>query len=105
MKLIIYTQYSENYGAHDWDGHGECPQYWKMKGGYDYVIKNFSGDPKFAIEVIRPSIETDTEYCHEYVLSYEVVEDSFKTEDELMGEEYGYPCAPTDLTEIYLNTF
>ena len=37
MKLLITTQNYENYGAHDWDGVGECPQYWKAKGGSDYV--------------------------------------------------------------------
>ena len=31
--LVVDTQYMENYGAHDWDGIGECPQYWKVKGG------------------------------------------------------------------------
>jgi hypothetical protein len=31
MKLLITTQYMENYGAHDWNGEGACPQYWKMK--------------------------------------------------------------------------
>ena len=40
MMLVIRTQYMENYGAHNWDGTGECPQYWKMKGGYDYKILN-----------------------------------------------------------------
>jgi hypothetical protein len=42
MKLLITTQNLENYGAHDWDGVGECPQYWKAKGGSDYVVKNFT---------------------------------------------------------------
>ena len=37
MKLVIYTQFRENYGAHDWDGEGECPQRWKYKGGDTYV--------------------------------------------------------------------
>ena len=37
-KLLITTQVYENYGAHDWDGRGECPQYWKAKGGNDYVV-------------------------------------------------------------------
>ena len=40
VASLITTQYRENYGAHDWDGTGECPQYWKNKGGYDYMIKN-----------------------------------------------------------------
>ena len=38
MKLVITTQHKENYGAHDWDGKGECPQYWKFKGGDTYVV-------------------------------------------------------------------
>ena len=40
MKLLITTQVYENYGAHDWDGKGLCPQYWKAKGGSDYVVRN-----------------------------------------------------------------
>ena len=38
MKLVIHTQFKENYGAHDWDGR-ECPQYWKFKGGSTYVVE------------------------------------------------------------------
>ena len=38
MKIAIYTQIEENYGAHDWDGKGSCPQGWKMKGGNTYII-------------------------------------------------------------------
>jgi hypothetical protein len=34
----VVTQVQENYGAHDWDGTGECPQYWKMKGGNEYKV-------------------------------------------------------------------
>ena len=32
------TQYRENYGAHCWDGTGDCPQHWKFKGGSTYFI-------------------------------------------------------------------
>jgi hypothetical protein len=53
MKLAIYTQYAENYGAHDWDGTGECPQYWKMKGGSTFVVENLS------VEQARNAIESD----------------------------------------------
>ena len=41
MKLVIHTQFKENYGAYDWDGKGECPQYWKFKGGSTYVVEAF----------------------------------------------------------------
>jgi len=36
FNIIISTQIHENYGAHDWDGTGQCPQYWKAKGGNEY---------------------------------------------------------------------
>lgn len=28
----------ENYGAHTWDGEGECPQGWKPKGSHERVV-------------------------------------------------------------------
>lgn len=36
FNIVISTQIHENYGAHDWDGEGQCPQYWKAKGGDEY---------------------------------------------------------------------
>ena len=45
-KLLITTQVYENYGAHDWDGVGECPSYWKAKGGSDYVVKKINVNKK-----------------------------------------------------------
>jgi hypothetical protein len=36
---IVLTQVMENYGAHAWDGKGECPQYWKAKGGNEYIVR------------------------------------------------------------------
>ena len=36
FNIIVFTQISENYGAHAWNGRGECPQYWKQKGGEEY---------------------------------------------------------------------
>ena len=38
MKLVIITQTRENYGAHDWDGNGPVPQYWKNKVGSEYIV-------------------------------------------------------------------
>ena len=32
VQVAITGDYMENYGAHDWDGQGECPQHWKCKG-------------------------------------------------------------------------
>jgi hypothetical protein len=40
MRFDIYAtgQYRENYGAHDWNGEGECPQYWKSKGSASMLL-------------------------------------------------------------------
>lgn len=37
-RIVIYTYVYENYGAHNWDGDGKCPQYWKFKGGNEYHL-------------------------------------------------------------------
>lgn len=31
-------QVHENYGAHAWDGTGDCPNYWKAKGGSEKLL-------------------------------------------------------------------
>ena len=91
MKLVISTQVYENYGAHDWDGTGECPQYWKAKGGSDYVIKRFKGGDEEAVKAIfclRPQIESDDEFYREYILSWNIVGDDYLTEFEQSQLDY-----------------
>ena len=69
MKLLITTQVRENYGAHDWDGVGECPQYWKSKGGNEYVLRDFKGSDgqaEYAVEELRDQFESNNDYFHEY---------------------------------------
>lgn len=81
MKIVIATQYLENYGAHDWDGHGECPQYWKPKGGDTYVIKDLTQEQVQAFEAnhldkVYSLIQYNNEYAQEYILGYQVAEDN-----------------------------
>jgi hypothetical protein len=38
-KILVYTQYRENYGAQNWNGEGQCPQAWKAKGGFTFEIE------------------------------------------------------------------
>ena len=70
MMIVIRTQFHENYGAHDWDGVGECPQYWKAKGGSEYKILDiplnidYNGCVAFALT----GIESDNEYSREYMI-------------------------------------
>ncbi len=83
MKLLITTQVYENYGAHDWDGAGECPEYWKAKGGNDYVVKKFKGkDVTMAIMALREKIEQDSSYYREYIVDWNIVADDYLTEFE-----------------------
>ena len=87
MKLHIHTQYSENYGAHDWDGQGECPQYWKMKGGEDYFYDLGSAgrsDEALAelVEALRGRVEWANEGSRSYILGWTVRADDYRTEYE-----------------------
>jgi hypothetical protein len=82
MKLLITTQVYENYGAHDWDGAGECPQYWKAKGGNDYVVKKFKGDATTAVMALRSQIEEDNEGYRETIIDFRLVKDDYLTEFE-----------------------
>ena len=91
MKLLVTTQVYENYGAHDWDGTGECPQYWKAKGGNDYVIKNFKGGSEQATAAVMSvwnQVECATEYFRETILGWNIVPDDYLTEFEKSQLEY-----------------
>ena len=97
MKLVIHTQYRENYGAHDWDGQGECPQYWKFKGGETYVME--IQDPNVRptnIDEISELITYKDEGSEEYVLDWSFVDpeekfcDDWETPWNLYKEKDGY---------------
>ncbi len=109
MKLHIQCQYMENYGAHDWDGEGECPQYWKFKGGEDYFFMLGDAgrsDEALAelVEHFRPSIEWNDIGSRQYIVGYAVVEDNFMTEYERSQLEYDgsitYPATRLTLKEV-----
>jgi len=79
-KLVILTQHRENYGAHDWDGEGSCPQYWKMKGGATYVVDNLSrrSIDKIAVDgipTLRCLIESRSEMFEEYIIDWMIQDD------------------------------
>jgi hypothetical protein len=102
MKLHIITQYMENYGAHDWDGEGECPQYWKMKGGEDYFILNVDADEAdAAIAQVRGDIEWNDIGSRQYIIGYGLVADDFMTEFEISQLEYdGKIAYPSKVLEF-----
>ena len=87
MKLVITTQHLENYGAHDWDGEGECPQYWKCKGGNVYVVRDLSAKSvakirRDGIPNLEKLISINDESWQEYIIGLDIVEDdSFECEE------------------------
>ena len=84
MKLVISTQFKENYGAHDWDGTGECPQYWKFKGGDTFVMSGPTTEED--AKNITRFVEYADDGSQEYVISTEVMED-----DAVVCEEWETP--------------
>jgi len=88
-KLLITTQVYENYGAHDWDGEGECPQYWKAKGGNDYVVKRINVNTVTeTVMALRGQIEQDNEGFREHIIGWEVVANDYLTEFEQSQLDY-----------------
>lgn len=93
MKLMITTQVQENYGAHDWDGTGTCPQYWKFKGGSDYfynlgpVMRNAEALAEL-VHVLSQQVECDNVGFREYVIGWSVEADDYLTDFERSQLEY-----------------
>jgi hypothetical protein len=96
MKLHIQTQIQENYGAHDWDGEGTCPQHWKFKGGNDYMVpvdtvkagEFFDKKCEMIVDSVRGQIEENSDYYRENILGWTLVADDFLTEFEQSQLEY-----------------
>ena len=80
QKLVIQTQYRENYAYPDWDGKGECPDGWKFKGGDTYVINSFKDFDKVTevMKQLDALITVDNDGFKEYILSWEIVPQSKK---------------------------
>ena len=110
MKLHIVTQYMENYGAHDWDGTGECPQRWKMKGGEDYFmpLDGYTAEHEFAdknlqmiVDSVRDTVEWNDVGSRQYIIGYGIVEDNFLSEFERSQLEYdGKITCPAKVLEL-----
>jgi hypothetical protein len=83
-KLVIQTQVFENYGAHAWDGEGDCPQYWKAKGSDEYVLPNFTDFTNTAsvVEALRPQVEANDHWWREAIVSWSVIGDDELTQWE-----------------------
>jgi hypothetical protein len=93
MKLMIQTQIQENYGAHDWDGQGECPQRWKFKGGNDYSynlgtsVRNSEALAEL-VYALSQKVEEDSIGYREDVIGWSIEADDFLTDFEKSQLEY-----------------
>jgi hypothetical protein len=101
MMLVIRTQFMENYGAHDWDGKGQCPQYWKMKGGSEYKITNVPLNIDYQEVVSMANVERDNEYCREYILDWSMEADDYLSWFEKSQLEYDGSIACKEPTVEY----
>lgn len=108
MDLIITTQVHENYGAHNWNGEGDCPQRWKAKGGEDYIITGVPAE--LSVGAILPlavdyfKCESDSNYFRENVLSHYLEESGFLTpfeKDQMSYEgKIRFPAKRISYTEL-----
>ena len=97
MKILITTQYRENYGT-------ECDPYWKFKGGSDYFIPGVDPlrtAPGMLVEQVRDRIEHADPMSEEYILDWQLVEDSALSpseQDQLdLDGEIRYPAQVLEL--------
>tara|TARA_R110000868_G_scaffold4970_5_gene30897 strand:+ start:1142 stop:1477 length:336 start_codon:yes stop_codon:yes gene_type:complete len=79
MILVISTQNQENYGAHDWDGTGQCPSYWKFKGGQEYKVTGvpLNIDYDAVVEMVRKDIEESNDFYRVDIIGWSVESDDY----------------------------
>jgi len=78
VKILITTQYRENYGT-------QTDPYWKMKGGEDYFITGVDPRqqaPGVLVEQVRGQIEYSNPRSEEYIVDWRLVPDDHVTDYE-----------------------
>ena len=105
-KLVINTQYIENYGS------AEEP-YWKVKGGSEYVVEHldFDADYEWAtarveqiLNNVRDQVEVSNDFCEEFIVDWYIQSDDYLTDFERYQLEYdGKIEFPTKVLEVNVN--
>jgi hypothetical protein len=79
--IVAQYQIWENYGAHTWDGAGQCPQRWKGKGGEEAVLASGQGVTlqEWAVNQAKYRklagvVAQNNEYYREDVITVELVQ-------------------------------
>lgn len=80
MKLVMHTQYMENYGDEG------CPR-WKFKGGSEYIVENYWPDQEMGLSMseameadvkeLRKLIEYSNPMAEEYLIDWGLEDDSY----------------------------
>ena len=70
MKLVIQTQYKENYSANNdgWDGPSEN-DHWKFKGGSTYVVGNIQSSVLYTGSVSANALYEIVDSIKEFICS------------------------------------
>ena len=76
IRVVFQTQFRENYGAHDWDGEGYCPQHWKSKGGSTYIVSATAAEVADSQwwDTVTKCITHSSAYSEEYIISESIVD-------------------------------
>lgn len=88
-RFVVETQIQENYGAHDWDGSGSCPQHWKNKGGRSHVLLT-SATPPSEVEQMQALSDwqpENNEWFRESLISSRLLSPGEETDDERLSRE------------------
>ena len=84
-KLIIETQYMENYDVDEVTEEG----YWKFKGGNTFIVDNVDvNNVQSVANEIIPLIEYDNSMSREFVLEWTVVNDDWQSQYEKDQKEW-----------------
>ncbi len=84
-KLIIETQYMENYDVDEVTEEG----YWKFKGGNTFIVDNVDvNNVQSVANEIIPLIEYDNSMSREFVIEWTVVNDDWKSQYEKDQKEW-----------------
>ena len=83
-RILITTQYLENYGAHSENGKFEDGNaYWKFKGGEQYVISTNSHKEANAVAFMSAYLQKENDNCRgkELITSWEMLPEGWVEED------------------------
>lgn len=99
MKLLINTQYKENYAWHNEDYvHGVSEPYWKYKGGSAYVLENVGNEVLSQVDAydllheyypeVVDAISMSDSAQQEYIIDVQLLADSAPLDIEEWDNPY-----------------